>query len=240
MHIYEDLTPALRSILLQWTRGYRCWTSFTVTLDKLDAIGSKWTDDFGTRLPAWKRQDRKAKRLANAVAIAAPAIGTPGVAEVILMATADAMTMPAASPWARERWKTSCVEFSEFVLVHEPRDRGDYAWTWRLQERTSGGVQKHFTSLVKSRRANEVRRHTDHAVRFYPMFGGVRRQMRRLLRSARKLWLAQNCGPWPGPDPENLPFFDRFRKLVYTTPFDDAPMDKGRQDAPAIAEKLTR
>jgi len=210
MHIYDDITPALWAILMQWIRGYQCWISFKVPLDKADAIGRKWADDFGTRLPAWKRQDRKAKGFANAVAFAAPVIGTPGLVEVILMATADAMAMPAASPWARERWKTSCVVFSEFVVVHAPRDRGDYRWTWRLQERTAGGLQKHFTYLVNVRDTASLRKHTEHAVRFYPAFGGVRQQLRRMLNSARKLWVAGKCGPWPGPDPDKLPAINEF------------------------------
>jgi hypothetical protein len=43
------------------------------------------------------------------------------------------------------------------------------------------------------------------------MFGGVRRQVRRMLRGSAKLWVQTAKSPWPGPDPEHLPAMVGFR-----------------------------
>jgi hypothetical protein len=211
MREHEDITSAMRAVQRNWQTGYTCWVSFTIGLDKLPTIEARWAEELGTRLPAWKRQDRKQRHLANAVAVAGPVLSRPGVSEVILMATPDALTMPEVSPWRRQKWLTRCPEFSEFVMVHEPGNHGDYRWTWRLQERVAVGLGRQFTRLVQDGDASAVARHTNHAIALYPMFAGVRRQLKRILHSARKLWVARYKKPWPGPDPEHLPAMVGFK-----------------------------
>ncbi len=211
MKHYDDITPALQSILMHFTRGYPLWVSFIAEAQKVNALGEKWAEAYGTRLPAWKRQDRKQKGLANAVAFSAPVLSHPGQRQVILMATEHALQMPEASVWRREKWETRLPEFSDFVIVHEPRERGDYAWTWRVQARTVGLLEKHLVAQIKAGNAYEVKRATEQWVRLYPMYGGVRRQVRRMMSGGAKLWTATMQSPWPGPDPKALPAMIGYR-----------------------------
>ena len=211
MKIYEDLTPALRAILFHFIKGYTVWTSFIVEDERLGGISSKWAEVYGTQLSGWKRQDRKGKQLPTAVALAAPVIGRPGLKQVMLMATEFALKMPENSPWRKEKWLTRLPEFSDFVIVHEPREGAGYAWSWRLKERVLDGLQNHLTTLVKLGDAAQVRHETHHWVRFYPLYGGVRRQIRRMYRGASKLWMATRKSPWPGQDPEKLPVMLGFK-----------------------------
>lgn len=212
MRRYDDLTPALQTILLHFTRGYTLWVCFVVPEEKVDAIANKWAEVYGTTLPAWKRQDRKQKNLANAVALAAPVIGLAAKRQVMLMATEHAAQMPLGTAWRNEKWSKRVVEFSDFVMVREARERGDYAWTWRLQERVATSLGEYLTLLVSSGNATEVRRETGHWIRFYPMYGGVRRQLRRILQSGSKLWKRKWKSPWPGPDLDNLPAMVGFHR----------------------------
>jgi hypothetical protein len=210
--IYDDLTPALQSILLQWIHGYTCWTvTDPLPRAKAEAVLAKWAELYGTNLPAWKRQDRKEKGLPNAVALAAPVVGLSGRFQLVLMATAPALSAPTVSPFSREKWKTRCPEFAEYVIVHEPRDRGDYAWTWRLQEKVVAGLENQLISIIGRIDAVEVRRQTFQWVGVYVLFGGVRRQLRRILRSSQKLWARKHKTVWPGPDPDKLPAMVGFR-----------------------------
>lgn len=213
MKIYDDLTPALQSVLLHWTRGYTCWTS-TEPLPRAKAelvLRGKWAETYGTSLPAWKRQDRKQKGLPNAVALGVPVVGLPEHLQLILMATQDALTAPQVSPFSREKWLTKCPELSDYVIVHEPRERGDYAWTWRLQARVTTNLERHLVSLISQGDAAQVRKETIQWIKFYAMYGGVRRQLRRLLKSGKKLWDGKIKTAWPGPDPESLPAMIGFR-----------------------------
>jgi hypothetical protein len=212
MKIYDDLTPALKAILFHFIKGYTVWISFTVEAEKINGIAEKWAEAYGTRLPSWKRQDRKEKKLPTAVAVAAPVIGRPDLRQVILMATEFALAMPDNSPWRKEKWLTRLPEFSDFVVVHEPREEAGYVWSWRIKERVLGGLQNHLTTLVKVGDADQVRHETNHWARFYPAYGGVRRQLRRMFRGAAKLWTATRESSWPGHDPETLPIMGGFKK----------------------------
>jgi len=210
--IYDNLTPALQSILLQWVNGYTCWTiTDPLTRAKADGVLVKWAEVYGTNLPAWKRQDRKGKGLPNAVALAAPVVGLPDRFQVFLMATEPALSVPEVSPFSREKWKTRCPELADYVIVREPRERGDYAWTWRLQEKVICGIEKRMFSIIGRLDAAQLQSETTQWVKFYSLFGGVRRQLRRILRSGEKLWTKKHRMVWLGPDPEKLPAMVGFR-----------------------------
>lgn len=212
MRIYDDLTPALQAMLRQWVNGYTCWTvTDPLPRTKAEAVLLKWAEVYGTNLAAWRRQDRKEKGLPNAFAAAVPVIGVPGSFQLFLMATEPALSAPSLSPFSREKWKTKCPEVADYVIAHEPRERGDYAWTWRLQEKVVAGIENRMRSLIERVDAAQLRAETTQWVRFYALFGGVRRQLRRTLRSGWKLWTRRNKTAWPGPDPEKLPAMVGFR-----------------------------
>lgn len=210
MKHYTDITPALRSILLHYTRGYTVWGSFQIEPEKVPRIEEKWIETLGVNLPAWKRQDRKQKKLANAVALSAPVLGS-NKTQVILLATEHALTMPITSPWAREKWLTRLPEFSDFVMVREARERGDMAWTWRLQNRVHSGLEQYLAHLVRTGDAQLISAETRHWARLYPMFGGIRRQLRRTINGGRKLWNSTMKSEWPGLDPTDLPMMVGFK-----------------------------
>jgi hypothetical protein len=160
-------------------------------------------------LPSYIRQDRKGKGLPTAVAVAAPMIGS-GRKEVIVMATEFAKTIK-LGPFSRERWTTTFPKFSQFHLIREVRERGDYAMTWRLNSDRAGQLEAYLIALVKSGDGKAVAGETYQWARFYPMYGGVRRQLRRILTAARKLWTAtRKEQDWPGQDPEKLPILVGF------------------------------
>lgn len=211
MKVYEDITPALQAILQAYGRGYTRWVLVRIKREKLKALDEKWSEQYGTRLAPYQRQDKKQKGLPTAVAIALPVLQSPDQLEVMLMATEFASVIQ-LGPFSRERWQQRWPEASKFVMVREQRDRGDTALTWRIQERDLGLMSKHLTSLVKSE-PEKVAAVARQIVALHPMFGGVRRQVRTLLNSAKKLWHACHKDQvWPGPDPEHLPMMIGFRR----------------------------
>lgn len=201
----EHISQAMQQVLLNHQRGYTLWTSFEVDANKSLLIDTKFQEQFGTKLPSWKRQDRKQKGLPNGLAYSAPVFSNAGLREIILMATPEALRAPEVTPWRREKWKTCYPTFSHFVMSIEQRERGDSAMTWRIKPEVLGQIEKDLVRMVKRGDRSCVLSNTQSLVRLYPMFGGVRRQVRRLFRSLQKLWIATQKSPWPGPDPEALP-----------------------------------
>ncbi len=207
----ENLTAALDAILINWAlRDYNHWTSFVLAAEREDEKGNELADLYGTRLPAWKRQDLKQKGLPTCSAISAPVLGSPGKREFILMATDKVRGAQQGSVWSRETWTDRSITFGSFVMVKEPRSRRDYAWTWRLQQGVYQGLSRHLINLVKSGNASVILAETQSWLRCYPMFGGVRRQFRRLIISASKLWIACHRSTWPGLNVDELPIKTKF------------------------------
>lgn len=218
MKQFENLTLALEAIMINWAqRGYNHWTSFVIDEKRLAGKSLELNELYQTKAASWLRQDRKQKGLPTCVAVSAPVLGLPGKREVILQSTELVQTVQHDSVWAREKWNDRCITFGSYVMVKEPRPRGDYAWTWRLQERIYQGIKKHLLNLVKSGNVAAVRTETQSWPRCYTMFGGVRRQFRRLILSASKLWKACHGSAWPGLQADQLPM-----KIGFTTTSKDS------------------
>lgn len=215
MKRHEHLTDALQSVLLNYQRGYTCWFSLIVDPEKLPALSEKWAEKYGTKLAAYQRQDRKHKGLPTAIAIAGPVIAS-GKVEVIIMATEFATTIE-VGPFSREKWSTRLPVFSKFNMIRETRERGDYSYTWRINEKDMNLMEKYLLGLLKNGDPTAIASETNQWIKFYPMFGGVRRQMRSALKRGQKIWNAVHSPrPWAGPDPEKLPMMVGFKSSKRT------------------------
>lgn len=210
MKNHENLTEALRAILFNYQRGYTCWTSFEVPEEKLPGISEKWSEIYGTNLPAYIRQDKKQKGFPTAVAVSAPVIGSPNKRHLILMATPFARTIK-VGPFTRETWETKLPSFSLFRMTQDARPRGDYTLTWKLNDRTIGLLEKHLASQVRAGDPFEVKREVDQWIRFYPLFGGVRRQLKRAIHGSSRLWELTQKTPWPARSEDDLPVMVGFQ-----------------------------
>jgi hypothetical protein len=144
-----------------------------------------------------------------------PKAGFPGISIVVLMASFETLDKLAqSSPWRREKWRPADkIEIGDYrIAPGDRRDRGDHADTIKLTTRTITGLESYWRALATQGRFDELAQDAARAVRFYALFGGVRRQLRRLIRGYKKLYEAKLKKPWPGPDPEALPTIGKFRK----------------------------
>jgi len=211
MRHYEDITTALQAILLNVTRGYRYCVVEEVRADKVPGIAEKWIDNFGTTLSPARRHARKRAGLPNAWACSMPVPGAPHKRLLVLLRTeADLSKLAPESPWRREKWRDR-IEIGDYIIAIDKRDRGDYAYTVRLSPSCMRRLESWYRELA-GRSLDQLRIQIEHDVRYYPAFGGVRRQLRRLIRGYAKLYQARLKKPWPGPDPESLPTIGKFRK----------------------------
>jgi hypothetical protein len=207
MKIYEDLTSALHSILRDWSLGYTNWVEpFLIPDDKVNGLIQKWTDAYGTLLPAHTRRYRLSKGLPVALAYAFPFPMMPGKLCVVLLCRfPEKMNLDPRSPFLSEKWNKSLLKIGDYILSHEEGTDKKIRWTWKLQDRPFGIWQQHMTALVREGNADKVRAEAQHAVAYWPMFGGVRRQLRRSFMSNAKLWKAMHKTDWVGPDANSLP-----------------------------------
>jgi hypothetical protein len=211
MKHYDDITPALRAILLNVTRGYRYCVTEEVKADKVPGVSEKWIDNFGTTLSPAKRHARKLAGLPNAWACSMPVPGAPHRRLLVLLRTeANLGKFAPESPWRREKWSDR-LEIGDYVITVDKRDRGDYSYTVRLSQACMRRLEGWYRELA-GRSLDQLQAQIEHDVCYYPAFGGVRRQLRRLIRGYAKLYEKKRGRHWPGPDPERLPSVGGFRK----------------------------
>lgn len=206
-------TQALQQIL--WYRSkdsYTVWIRFQTDIEKVGAKDHQFAEQFGTRLLPSTKQKRKLKGLPTAAAVCTHVHDDPYKREIVLLATPLALNAHPASPWAKQAWKQSPPECDIYVMVHEPRERGDYTWTWRLQQHAINSMSRHLTSLVKFGDASAVQNYIKSLFKYLAMFGGVRRQVKQMLWSGQKLWTRCHGSPWPGAMPEDIPMMTKFKK----------------------------
>ncbi len=208
-----DITNAMQSILLHHTRGYTLWTGFTTDQSKLSALDQKWALELGIHEPAWKRNDRKNKGIPNAIGIAGRIFSQPSQCEVVLMATPNARTMIPNSPYhpfLRQQWRDDLPQFSHFEMAHIPTEaQGKLTWTWRIRKPELGQMEKYLIHLCNQRDVESIKRETHALVRTYPLYNGIRSQIRRVLRHVDRKCSSIGLN-YPGPDPEYLPMMLRF------------------------------
>jgi hypothetical protein len=180
----------------------------------LPPIAEKFAENFGTNLPAWKRYERKRKGLPNGWVCAMPKAGFPGISIVVLMASFETLeNLAEASVWRREKWRPADrIEIGDYKIApRDKRDRGDHGDTIKLTTRTITGLESYWRALASQGQFDKIVDESWRAVQFYALFGGVRRQLRRLIRGYKKLYEARLKKPWPGTNPEALPSIGKFR-----------------------------
>lgn len=212
MREFLNTTEGLRRLMQNYQRGYVLSISFITAEEKVAAKDFQWERDFGTRLLAYQRQDRKQRGQPTAVATSVPVPGNPSMRELFLMSTRFALDAHPDSPWAKERWSDRLPRCGDYILVHSPSKSGPYGWTWNLQESVLVRLAARLTRLVKAKDAFGVRTETYGWCDTFSMVRGVRGQLIYTIKSARKLWIACHQTPWPGISPEELPFISEFRR----------------------------
>ena len=233
MKIYSDLTHGLQATLLHATRGYTLTTKSPILVDinKMPGIVAKFIDQYGTNLPSWKRYQRKVKGLPNSVGVVIPVLGNPYQRQVILLCTPfDTLHLKSLSeknPFLGEEWRTQ-IRVGDFEIVSDKRDRGDQAMTWKLTKHAFLVFESHLQNRSRNNDWQKLIQELNHAVRIYPMFGGIRRQLRRLITSYKKLYEHKFLKEWSGPDPENLPMMVGFRR-------DKSDSNKKQQEDPVVS-----
>lgn len=207
------ITESMQSILLHHQRGYTLWTGFQTPIDKISALDEKWSLSLGIHEPGWKRQDRKQKGIPNAIAVFGQVFSRPSMCEIVLMATENARHVAPNSPYhafLREQWRDDLPRFSHFEMAHMPTEaQGKLTWTWKIRKLELSQIEKHLIFLCDQRDVEMLKRETHSLARNFPMYNGIRSQVRRLLRHVQRKSAACHI-QYLGPDPENLPAMLRF------------------------------
>ena len=216
MKNYDDLTTGMQSILLHFSRGYVLSTAepIIVSIEKVNSISEKFIDLYGTNLPAWKRFQRKTNGLPNCIGVIIPIVGNPYKKQIVLLCTEHKPSdLNEHNPFLNEKWQSKIL-VGDFEIAKDQRDKGDSAFSWKLKKSALLGLDAHLKNMLKKGNWHQLIEELSKCVKFYPLFGGIRRQLRRIISGYKKLYEKKHTAEWNGPDPNNLPRMVGFRKYA--------------------------
>lgn len=117
------------------------------------------------------------------------------------------------------------ITWGEYVLMYLTRPQqhgGGSRWTWCLAPQVEKREANYVTSLAqaagRSGDPSRMRAYLERSLLRRPMHSGVRTQVAKMLRRAKRVWLKHSNGqPWPASSPDNLPWLGTFRSQTGQT-----------------------
>ncbi|MCL7743720.1 hypothetical protein LV476_01975 [Guyparkeria hydrothermalis] len=111
------------------------------------------------------------------------------------------------------------ITWGDYVLMHLTRPRkhgGGSRWTWCLAPQVEKLEANYVTALAqaagRSGDPSRMRSYLKGSLLRRPMHSGVRTQVAKMLRRAKRVWLKHSNGqPWPASSPDNLPWLGTFK-----------------------------
>lgn len=236
MQVFDSQIATQQTLLRLVARGHRYWTSGTVkTPEKLDALGEKFAESYGTRLSKDRRHYRRKKGLANAHGLAVP---MPSGGYLWFLVVTEGIGPVHERETLRDAWiNAGRITWNGDYLLNEVRrpskHGGGTHWSWFFLPARESEIANYMIHLVKSA-PHELGYFIDQQVR-RPMHSGIRSQLTRILKSAKKLFeKAGSDRKWPSPHPDKpLPILDGFRKQKSDSEFQ-------KKMRPVVSEILIR
>ena len=214
MKVYESTADALRSITQQTSHGYTCWITFQIREDKLAGLKKKFAEVYGSEEPAHRRQSRVKKNIPNAVVLSAPARALPGIFDVILLATPNARKQHADSVWAKEAWRTDPVRFSRYCQKRVTSiGKNDLVMSWIIEPGELASLNTYLETILKTN-PGQYHRAVETMIHANPMVNGIRKQLRKMLRS-HQAGCRRIGKQYPSTiNPDNLPYTKLIGKAI--------------------------
>lgn len=176
--------------------GYHWWCTGTVGPDRARALIRKFKDLYLIDLDHNARHARKRSKLGNAMLLLWQERRDGELTFVLVVTDGDhpARTLERLRD-CRESGQR--LNLTGYELVRQSRPGSSRAaWTWRMTESTYKAWRDRIRGCV--RRADlERMRQAWHSIHKSPGFGGVRRQVRQLVRLFRAEWKRSQAGPFP-------------------------------------------
>ena len=214
---FDTQVRAQQHLLRVVPQGYYWWTSGVVLPERKDALAEKFADLYGTTLGKDRRYVRKSKGLANAEAVC---VVDGSVYRWFLVVTDGEGVVHDSEKLKDARTSSGRIRWADDYVLQDSRRPttrgGGNHWSWWLTPEAESMISRYVDRLAKSN-PSEMATYVEFQLR-RPLHSGVRTQMGRILRRAKKLHAHHfPTQPWPCVEPDELPFISGFRAAQCTS-----------------------
>ena len=222
--LHRNQTALMQSLLLVMPRGFRWWTSGTLSPLKVEPFLGKMHDQFGVLDSPMRRSRRKLR-------------GGTGV-QLFLHPTADASrfnfwmvaTSELAGQGMRDGWDIEGPNRlkleDKYMLAQTPKPKEGTTWTWKMQKDYARDWEFRMIDLA---RRDQPKQMSDaiRALEAMPRWNGIRNNVWKILEKGKRIWEVEHKNQ---PDLLRAVYFPKTKELRPITriaAFADPPMTFG-------------
>lgn len=221
MQCLRDTQTEAQQAISRLVSAYPLWTSSACPVEKWPSLVAKFSSRYEVDISPPARQWRKKRGQCSAhlvgAALPPDAAGVETVRWVLLVTEkgkGEVKEQEKLRDARRDR-----IVWGDYVLMRMARPRqhgGGSRWTWCLTPQVERQEANYLTGLAQAAArggdSSRLLAYTQILVR-RPMHSGVRTQIAKMLRRARRVWDQHSeSRPWPGPVPDDLPILTYRRR----------------------------
>ena len=222
--IHRNQTALMQSLLLVVQRGFRWWTSGTISPLKVESFLVKMQSQFGVLDSPMKRSRRKLRGGAGVQIFLHP---TPDGSRFNfwLVATSELAGQGMRDGWDIEGPNRLRLE-EKYMLAQTPKPKEGTTWTWKMQKEYARDWEFRIIDLA---RRDQPKQMSDaiRALEAMPRWNGIRNNVWKILEKGKRIWEAEHKNH---PDLLRSVYFPKTKELRPITriaAFSDPPLTVG-------------
>jgi hypothetical protein len=222
--LHRNQTALMQSLLLVMPRGFRWWTSGTLSPLKVEPFLVKMHAQFGV-LDSPMRRSRRKLRGGTGVQIFLHPTADGSRFNFWLVATAELAGQGMQDGWDVEGPNRLKLE-DKYMLAQTPKPKEGTTWTWKMQKEYARDWEFRMIDLA---RRDQPKQMSDaiRALEAMPRWNGIRNNVWKILEKGKRIWEAEHKNH---PDLLRSVYFPKtkeLRPITRISAFADPPLTVG-------------
>ena len=222
--LHRNQTALMQSLLLVMPRGFRWWTSGTLSPLKVEPFLVKMHDQFGV-LDSPMRRSRRKLRGGTGVQLFLHPTADGSRFNFWLVATSELAEQGMRDGWDIEGPNRLKLE-DKYMLAQTPKPNEGTTWTWKMQKDYARDWEFRMIDLA---RRDQPKQMSDaiRALEAMPRWNGIRNNVWKILEKGKRIWEVEHKSQ---PDLLRSVYFPKTKELRPITriaAFADPPMTIG-------------
>lgn len=222
--LHRNQTALMQSLLLVMPRGFRWWTSGTLSPLKVEAFLGKMHDQFGV-LDSPMRRSRRKLRGGTGVQLFLHPTADGSRFNFWLVATSELVGQGMRDGWDIEGPNRLRLE-DKYMLAQTPKPKEGTTWTWKMQKEYARDWEFRIIDLARRDQPKQIS-DAIRALEAMPRWNGIRNNVWKILEKGKRIWEAEHKNH---PDLLRSVYFPKTKELRPITriaAFSDPPLTVG-------------
>lgn len=222
--LHRNQTALMQSLLLVVPRGFRWWTSGSLSPLRVEAFMAKMHDRLGVLDSPMRRSRRKLRGEAGVQIFLHPT-ADGGRFNFWLVATAELVGQGMRDGWDIEGANRLKME-DKYMLAQTPKPKAGTTWTWKMQKEYVRDWEFRIIDLAR-RDQPRLLAGAIQALQTMPRWNGIRTNVWKIIEKGKRIWIAEHRKKPELVKLVHFPKVSEMRPITRISAFADPPMTLG-------------